>query len=193
MKNNGQSREFGINESDRKLLLRIARESIGCAVRNESIPDFEFSSQSLQEKCGAFVTLEIESHLRGCIGNLESDRQLYRVVSEMAIASALRDPRFPPLTEEELDDVCIEISVLTPLRKIERIEEIEVGKHGLLVRRGVNSGLLLPQVAVRYNWDREEFLRETCRKAGLPQSAWKTPECELWIFSAFVFSEGEHA
>ncbi len=184
---------FELDASDRKLLLRIARTSITCAVRNETLPDFEVTSPSLQEKCGAFVTLEIKSRLRGCIGNIESDQPLYRVVRDMAIASALRDPRFPPLTAGELDRVVIEISVLSPLEKVERVEEIEVGKHGLLVRMGFDSGLLLPQVAARYGWDREEFLGETCRKAGLPRNTWQSPDCELYIFSAVAFSEGGRA
>jgi AmmeMemoRadiSam system protein A len=183
---------FEIDAPDRDRLLRIARTSITSVVRGEPVPDFDVTSENLREKCGAFVTLEIESRLRGCIGSIESDRPLFRVVSEMAVASAMRDPRFPPLSEGELDRVAIEISVLSPLRKIDRIEEIEVGKHGLLVRQGFNSGLLLPQVASRYGWTREQFLRETCRKAALPRDAWQSSDCEVQIFSAVVFGEAEH-
>ncbi len=135
------------------------------------------------------MTLKRGNMLRGCIGTIEPLNPLYETVAEMAIASAVRDPRFPPLSLEELPFVTIEISVLSPLEKVENIEEIETGKHGLLVRRGFFSGLLLPQVATEYGWDRETFLEHTCLKAGLPPSAWQDERTEIYKFTAEVFSK----
>jgi len=135
----------------------------------------------------AFVTLRSGGHLRGCIGYTEPHAPLYRVVRECAVAAATEDPRFPRVTKEEVADLRIEISILTPLSPI-RPEDVTVGVHGLQIRKGTNRGLLLPQVAVEHGWDRQMFLSQVCRKADLPPDAWKE-DAELASFTAEVFGE----
>ena len=147
----------------------------------------EAASQKLKEPRGVFVTISKKGDLRGCIGQIIGRAPLAEAVSQMAEAAAKRDPRFSPLRPEELPDIDIEISVLTPLRKIDSTDEIEVGTHGIVIRKGMNMGLLLPQVATEYGWNRAEFLENTCQKAGLPKNAWKDKETEIYIFSADVF------
>jgi AmmeMemoRadiSam system protein A len=122
---------------------------------------------------------------------IEAVKPLYQTVAEMAVAAAVEDPRFPPLTLDELPLITIEISVLSPLEEVEDVEEIEVGKHGLYIIRGFYRGLLLPQVATEYNWDRETFLQHTCLKAGLPTDCWQDQETKIYKFSAEVFGEEE--
>jgi AmmeMemoRadiSam system protein A len=125
--------------------------------------------------------------LRGCIGSFDTGQPLYKTVQEMAEAAAFRDPRFRPVREDELPYIELEISVLTPLSQITEPEQIEVGLHGIMIRKGFQAGLLLPQVATERNWDRVTFLEETCRKAGLPKDAWKDEDAEIYVFSANVF------
>ena len=139
---------------------------------------------------GAFVTLNKDHQLRGCIGNIRGTEALYQTVSRMAIAAATEDPRFPPVRPEELDQITIEISVLTPLKKISSPEEIQIGRDGLYIEKGFYHGLLLPQVATEYGWNREEFLQHTCLKAGLPPDAWREG-ATTYSFSAQVFNEQE--
>jgi AmmeMemoRadiSam system protein A len=150
----------------------------------------------LLERKGAFVSLHRGEELRGCIGQLYPDRELYRIVQHCVLSAALEDTRFLPVTQEELKDLNIEISVLTPFHRVRDIEEIEVGKHGLYIVQGRFRGLLLPQVATQYGWDRTTFLEQTCRKSGLPESAWRDPRTIIQIFEAEVFSDspasGEH-
>jgi AmmeMemoRadiSam system protein A len=129
--------------------------------------------------------------LRGCIGYIQPVRPLYLTVQEMAEAAALQDPRFTPVTEGELETLGIEISALTPLRKIKSVDEIQVGLHGIYMKKDYFSGLLLPQVATEYGWDRTTFLEHTCMKAGLPTNAWKDKDAEIYIFAADIFSEQE--
>ncbi len=143
----------------------------------------------LLEKRGAFVTLTKKGNLRGCIGYIVPMLPLYKAVADMTVAASTRDMRFPPVTKEELKDIHIEVSVLSPLKLINNISEIEVGKHGLYINRGDYTGLLLPQVATQYLWNREEFLRQTCLKAGLPPNAWKEKGTQIYTFSAQIFSE----
>jgi AmmeMemoRadiSam system protein A len=133
------------------------------------------------------VTLNKHGQLRGCIGRLAPDRPIGEVVSEMALAAAFQDPRFRPLSAGELKDIEIEISVLTPFKRIAGIDEIQVGKHGIMMKNAGSSGLLLPQVATDHGWDRNTFLEQTCQKAGLPKDAWKDKKTEIYIFSADVF------
>jgi len=133
------------------------------------------------------VTIKRRGQLRGCIGYIEGRGPLYKTVEEMAEAAAFKDPRFMPVTEKELTELDYEISVLTPLQKIKDINEIEVGKHGIYIKKGWNSGLLLPQVATEYGWDRQTFVEHTCQKAGLPANAWKDKNAEIYIFSADIF------
>ncbi|MCK4298893.1 MAG: TIGR00296 family protein, partial [Planctomycetes bacterium] len=128
---------------------------------------------------------------RGCIGRIVGDMPLYKTIIEYAVHAALRDPRFPPVTRSELPDLHIEISVMTPLERVTDVSDIQVGRDGLLIKVGYNQGLLLPQVAAEYGWDRDTFLAHTCRKAGLPLDAWKSPPAEIYRFSAQVFGEKE--
>ncbi|MCX8043660.1 MAG: AmmeMemoRadiSam system protein A [Desulfobacterota bacterium] len=174
-------------EQEKRLLHDIARKAIMASVHGDKPPELPEVPESLKQKAGAFVSLHRRGALRGCIGTLYPDKPLYRTVQEMAQAAALHDPRFDPLDPDELNDLDIEISVLTPLQPVTSIEEIEVGKHGLMIVRGHYSGLLLPQVATQYGWDRIAFLQHTCLKAGLPPDAWQDPESKLFIFSADVF------
>jgi len=180
----------GLSEEDKALLLRIARSAIESRLTGRKEPQLLSVSGALNEKRGAFVTLHGRGgRLRGCIGCIEGRLPLYKTVREMALAAAFNDPRFPPVSRQELDNLEIEISVLTPLREVKDISEIEVGKHGIYITRGFYSGLLLPQVATQYGWDRLEFLEETCLKAGLPPTAWKDKNTNIYIFSADVFAE----
>lgn len=135
---------------------------------------------------GAFVTLKKNGHLRGCIGKLESDDPILETIADMACSAAFSDPRFPPLTLEELESITIEISRLSEFFPI-KADEVVIGEHGLLLRLGMRSGILLPQVAVEQNWDRLAFLRALCRKAGLPDDSWESPDAILQGFYAEVF------
>lgn len=183
----GEEKTGTFTEEEKKLLHDIAREAIVASVKGKKLPELPPVPESLQRRAGAFVSLHRHGALRGCIGYLQSDKPLCKTVQEMARAAAMQDPRFNPLTEDELQDLDIEISVLTPLRPIASIEEIEVGKHGLMIIRGPFSGLLLPQVATQYGWDRKTFLEHTCMKAGLPVDAWKDPDTKIFVFTADVF------
>ena len=137
------------------------------------------------------MTLTSRGRLRGCIGYIEALKPLRETISEMAASAAFEDWRFPPVTESELEDIEIEISVLSPLRRIDDPSLIEVGTHGIIVTKGGKRGLLLPQVALEWKWDRETFLRQTCIKAGLPEDAWKEDGTAIEIFSADIFNERE--
>ena len=136
-----------------------------------------------------FVTLTRHGRLRGCIGYLKAVKPLLAAVQEMATAAAFHDPRFPALREEELADLELEISVLSPMHLIKNIDEIEVGRHGLYLERGSFQGLLLPQVATQYGWDRLTFLRQTCLKAGLDPDAWQDPATRIFVFTADILHE----
>lgn len=180
-----------LEQEHQEYLLKLARQSIHDrlhGVRSATEPQ---GSPDLEKPCGAFVTLKINGRLRGCIGNIRSTAPLYKTVSEMAVAAATQDPRFPPLESPELDTSHIEISVLSPMIRVENFREIQVGRDGLFIRNGACSGLLLPQVPVEWEWDRNKFLEQTCRKAGLPPKAWKDPDTEIFRFSAEVFGEEE--
>ncbi|HEX9158181.1 MAG TPA: AmmeMemoRadiSam system protein A [Syntrophales bacterium] len=180
--------DMGLTDDEKQALLRIARASIQAKLAGKKPPAAK-GQGALEEKRGAFVCLKRRGRLRGCIGFIEAKTHLARTVEEMAVAAAFQDPRFEPLKKEELKDVQMEISVLTPLRKVADVAEIEVGTHGLYIRKGSRAGLLLPQVATEYGWDRDTFLKETCRKAGLAPDAWRDPETEIFLFSADVFGE----
>jgi len=179
--------DLGLSDEERRNLHEIARTVILNRVLGKSMPEYSIKSKKLNEACGAFVSLHKKGTLRGCIGYVRGIKPLYKAVEEMAVAAAFNDPRFPPLNERELNDLDIEISVLTPLKKIDDANEIEVGKHGIFIEKGFFSGLLLPQVATEYGWDRETFLEQTCLKAGLPRNAWKDKETKIHIFSADIF------
>jgi AmmeMemoRadiSam system protein A len=178
-----------LNTEQKKTLIDIAKKTITSAVNKKNIPDFIISDPALSIKCGAFVTIHKNGNLRGCIGNIVGTVALYKTVIKMAVEASLHDPRFGPVMPGELGDIDIEISVLSPFEKISDINVIEVGVHGLFIKNGYYQGLLLPQVATEYNWDRKEFLEHTCQKAGLPGDCYKGKSCEIFIFSATVFGE----
>jgi AmmeMemoRadiSam system protein A len=176
-----------LTESDQQLLLCLAREALVESVRTGCLPEIEKPVGAPEEKCGVFVTLHKQGRLRGCVGYVESAKPLFQTVRECALAAALRDTRFDPVEPEELPFLHLEISVLSPLQDV-RYNQIEVGRHGLLISRGNRRGLLLPQVAVEWKWDREVFLSETCRKAGLPEDEWRRG-ARIQAFTAQIFSE----
>lgn len=174
--------------ADRQRLLKLARDTVMAKIGGQALPELESPSAELQAHAGCFVTIKQQGALRGCIGNFISNRPLWQTVQEMAISAATRDPRFSPMRKVDLADFHLEISVLSPLRLIQSLDEIQVGTHGLYLIKGHAHGVLLPQVATEYGWDRDTFLRNTCRKAGLPDNAWQN-DCEIYIFSAEVFGE----
>jgi AmmeMemoRadiSam system protein A len=185
---------MNLSTEEKKILLEIARQTIQASVNHTPIPDFEdrYSLTPLLEiKAGAFVTIEIGRQLRGCVGYIQSNEPLYDTVSKAAISAAMHDTRFSPLTRQELSKIEIEISVLSPMEKVSDVNAILPGTHGLLIESGYHHGLLLPQVATEYRWDRETFLEQTCVKAGLPKNAWKKHETVIYCFTALVFNEEE--
>ncbi|NIO03564.1 MAG: AmmeMemoRadiSam system protein A [Proteobacteria bacterium] len=179
--------DLGLTEDEKERLRQIAWTVVEHRVLDKPLPKFEVTSDRLKENRGAFVTLNKKGQLRGCIGNTRGNQPLHETVAEMAEAAAFSDPRFAPLSREELKDIDIEISALTPLRKIEDVQEVEVGVHGIYIEKGFFSGLLLPQVATEYGWDRITFLEHTCYKAGLHRNAWKEKDTNIYIFSADIF------
>ena len=178
-----------LNSELQQKLLHIARETIENYIRFRKTPEFSIEESDLQQKAGAFVTIKARGQLRGCIGHVEGIKPLYQTVIDMAIAASTQDPRFSPVTEEELKDLHLEISVMSPLRKVDSPEEVMVGVHGIFMKHGFRSGLLLPQVAVEHKWDRQTFLEHTCLKAGLSTTDWKNPDTEIYVFNAQVFQE----
>lgn len=181
--------ESELNAQEKKVLLTIAREAIVKVVKTGEEYIEPREEKRLNQRNGCFVTIKQQGQLRGCIGNFQSELPLFKEVSKMALASATQDPRFYPLRESDLEDFSLEISVLSPLQKIDDVEEIEVGKHGIYLEKGFHRGVLLPQVASEYGWDRETFLQQTCLKAGLPTNAWQADDTEVYIFSAQIFGE----
>jgi MEMO1 family protein len=179
--------DLGLNEEEKKTLHQIAKTVIENKAKGKPVPDFKIESLILKENRGAFVTIHKRGQLRGCIGYIEGHGPLHKTIEEMAEAAAFRDPRFTPVKEKELPELEFEISVLTPLKRIKDVNEIQVGKHGIYIKKGWSSGLLLPQVATEYGWDRLAFLEHTCQKAGLPPHAWKEKDTEIYIFSADIF------
>jgi AmmeMemoRadiSam system protein B/AmmeMemoRadiSam system protein A len=178
---------LGLQEEEKKALRRIALAAIEGKLKGVRSARAEKLSSNLQEKRGAFVSLHKSGRLRGCIGQIVPANPLHQTIEDMAVAAAFDDPRFDPLTLREMKDLELEISVLTPMERLKNADEIEIGRHGLYIKKGLSSGLLLPQVAVEYGWDRNTFLEETCRKAGLSRGAWKEKGTEIYIFSADIF------
>jgi len=174
-----------LSTKEKQLLLDIAREAIVSYVQTGSIPEREVNNSNLLVKQGCFVCIKINGMLRGCIGNFLSDKPLYRLVQEMAVSAATRDPRFYPMKEDDLKDFDVEISVLSPLHKISSIEEIEVGVHGIYLEKNFSRGVLLPQVAAEHGWDRDTFLSQTSIKAGLGKDDWQEGT-DIYTFSAMV-------
>ena len=181
-----------LNREQQVDLLKLARHTIADSLGLETgTAAPEFNDPVFSVKCGAFVTLHIKGNLRGCIGYIEGVKNIPDTIKDMALSSAFRDPRFRPLSKAEYGDIDIEISVLSPIEKVEDVNDIKVGRDGLIMTKGYNRGLLLPQVPVEQGWDRDTFLTHTCYKAGLPGDAWKRGGVQIEKFSAQVFSEKE--
>ena len=157
-------------------------------MRSGTVPEFEVSD-NLKKFGAAFVTLEKNGQLRGCIGHTSAVEELYKTVSTCAMQAAVSDRRFPPVEFKELKDIHIEISVLTPMQLVESWDDIEIGRDGLMIFKCNNRGLLLPQVDDDYKWDRITFLEQTCAKAGLPREAYKAPDAVVYKFQAVIFGE----
>ena len=179
--------DLGLTAGEKSFLRRLAMTEIKSRFRKTEPLPAPPPGGHLEEKRGAFVTLTKHGALRGCIGHIQGNLPLVETIREMAPAAAFGDPRFPPVSEAELDELELEISVLTPLRLIKDISEIEVGVHGLYLECQGYAGLLLPQVATEYGWSREEFLEHTCMKAGLSSNCWRQSETRIYIFSADIF------
>lgn len=177
-----------LTEEDKALLLQVARDAVTAKVRRKEYTPPEHENLDFTQ--GAFVTLTIESELRGCIGQIRGREPIATTIAEMAVQAAFEDPRFEPVTREELDSLAFEISILSPLKRVRDINEIEVGTHGLLIKLDWHSGLLLPQVASEHGWSRIEFLEQTCLKAGLPKTGYKDKYAEIYSFTAVVFGQG---
>ncbi|MFH0800349.1 MAG: AmmeMemoRadiSam system protein B [Pseudomonadota bacterium] len=187
----GERRGSLLSKAEQRQLLKIARTSVESAIRSSKVPEFKISDPALNENLGAFVTIKEHGNLRGCIGCFSpSDRPLYKAVSQMALSAALEDRRFPPVGKDELGALRYEISVLSPLKKIDSPREITLGKHGVKIIRGFNAGVFLPQVATETKWDMEKFMGELCsQKAGLSPDCWKQKGTDIYTFTAQVFAE----
>ena len=181
--------DFVLSDGDKKKLKEIALQSIKDSLDGKSVTVRDSllkDDPMLSKKCGAFVSLHKHGHLRGCIGHFGEDTPLYEIVAEMARAAAFEDPRFMPVSREELDAIDIEISVLTPMRRIQSLDEFELHRHGIYIRKGYRSGTFLPQVADEVNWTKEEFVGHCSQdKAGLGWNGWK--DAELYVYEAIVF------
>ena len=182
----GAEKTFSLSADEKQILKNIALQSIKDSLAGKSIADFKDLTFNLRTKCGAFVSLHKHGRLRGCIGHMAEDIPLWEVVAEMARAAAFEDPRFMPVTADELPDIDIEISVLTPMRRINSIDEFELHRHGIYIRKGYRSGTFLPQVADEVNWTKEEFIGHCSQdKAGLGWDGWR--DAELYTYEAIVF------
>lgn len=174
-----------------KIFLKIARETLIQYLKSKKVPKFTPTVPSLNTKSGLFVTLHtLDGNLRGCIGNMQGTEPLYKAIPELTIASATGDPRFSPMNSDEINKIKIELSVLSPLKKVKNADEIELGRHGVLVKKGFCSGVFLPQVAAETCWNKEQFLSNLCEgKAGLRSDAWKDKDAELFVFTVQIFKE----
>lgn len=178
-----------LSKREREALLEYARRNISWKLGVElNRPEIKTTGAH----CGAFVTLRKEGNLRGCIGNIISERPLSETIGDMSESAAFKDPRFTPLAKDELDKISIEISILSPMERVENILKIKPGRDGLYVKNGFYSGLLLPQVATEQNWDRETFVNQTFHKAGLDSSFRDDEKTEIYSFTAEVFSEDDY-
>ncbi len=179
---------FQLSENEQELLLRHARNAVWAHLSGETRVQPDIAGGVLAESHGIFVSIHKGAELRGCIGNVHPAGPLYRIAAECAISAAVADPRFMPLTSRDFPGVTFEISVLSAMEPVEKIEDIEIGMHGLMIHKREARGLLLPQVAGAYGWTRERFLAETCRKAGLGPDEWRDGAI-IFRFSALVFAE----
>lgn len=174
-----------------KEALIAARRTLEAVLAGKPKPEISYSDPIFMQKCGIFVTLKKHGDLRGCIGFIQGVEPLGQAIQQMAIAAATQDSRFSPVKLEELDDIELEISVLTPLQDVKDISEIKLGRDGLILQRGAHSGLLLPQVPLEWNWNLDQFLHHLCLKAGLEPGSHKLPDARLQKFSATIYSESE--
>ena len=181
-----------MDEKNKKILLSIARESIESAITDtpSEQTQIEITSPELKEKSGAFVTLRTHGKLRGCIGRMVSDIPLYKLISEMAVSAAKEDPRFSQIQPSELEGLEIDISVLSPLQKIDDPLDFELGRHGIYIKKSFSTGCFLPQVATETGWTKEEFLSQCCSmKAKISPDAWKKKNVDIYIFTSEMVSE----
>lgn len=182
-----EKKSSGYTKEEKLYLLNVARQVVEAKARHEEVNIPPVPSTRLEEKRAVFVTLTKKGDLRGCIGLIQARHPLVAAVAEMASAAAFEDPRFPQVNENELSDLEYEISVLTPLVRVDDVNDIVVGRDGLMIRLDLHSGLLLPQVAEEYGWDRTTFLEQTCLKAGLPKNIYKDPQAQIYKFTVEKF------
>ena len=178
-----------LSHEQKKFLLNLARETIKARLDNCDLDIDQSQDDVYDQKTGGFVTLHKNGQLRGCIGYVIAHKSLFDTIIDMANDAAFDDPRFPPVNKTELSEIDVGISILSELIRVINIEEIEIGRDGLLIRNNFSSGLLLPQVATEWKWDKITFLEQTCMKAGLSGNCWKKPDTEIFRFSAEIFSE----
>jgi len=182
--------EFSLSDRDKKILLDIARTTLDRWVKERLMPDFDAPEGVLRRKGAAFVTLRENGRLRGCIGHIMAREPLYECVRDMAVAASTYDRRFPPVRPEELGDIEVEVSVLTPPVAVDDVSDIELGRHGVIVEKGYKRGVFLPQVAAETGWDKPAFLSHLCAdKAGLPPDCYNDPSVNIYTFRAIVFKE----
>lgn len=185
---------FTLNDGEKEQLLDVAHKSVESAVRSRSLlASAPTGDPALDQERGAFVTLEEAGALRGCVGYTMPVKPLYQTIADTAALASLQDPRFPPVTEQELPKLQYEISVLSPLTRVLDVQKIDVGRDGLFVKNGDREGLLLPQVPVEQHWDRMTFLAQTCVKAGMAANCWKSDDTDIFRFTALVFSDHQRA
>lgn len=179
-----------LTQNQKEKVLEIAQKTLTQKIKEDKTYQPQAGDDQLKKEFGVFVTLRKGDKLRGCIGSIVAREPLYLGVRDMAISAASQDPRFAPVSESELAEITIEVSVLSPLKKIDNPDEIILGKHGVLVKKGFQSGVFLPQVADETGWSKQEFMDNLCaHKAGLPSDCWQRGECDIFVFSAEVFSE----
>ena len=182
---------MNLTQDEKKYLLTLSRKIIHLKTERKQYKKEAYFSPSLKSRTGLFVTLHKFDQLRGCIGYVEGIKPLQDALEEMSIAAAFEDPRFPPVENDELKNIEIELSVLSPLETIQDTNKIKIGKHGIIIEQNLMRGLLLPQVATEYDWDVLTFLEQTCQKAGLSINAWKDESTTIKIFSAEIFCESD--
>ncbi|MEO0077412.1 MAG: AmmeMemoRadiSam system protein B [candidate division WOR-3 bacterium] len=181
-----------LDEAEKQSLLEIARATLESCVAGRELPAVKPLTARLSEQRGVFVTLHKQGQLRGCIGYIEGVKPLYQAVADMAVSASTEDPRFRPVTPAELRDIDIEITVLSPLQPIPCPDSVDVGRHGVVIRKSGRGAVFLPQVPIEQGWDRDTYLTELCRKAGLPAQAWREKDAALFVFTGQVFGEKQH-
>ncbi len=179
-----------LNLKAQKKLLEIARKTLESFLENGKIPEFEISNSQLLEPHGVFVTLRKSGRLCGCIGELETKKPLWKLIIEMVVSAAAKDPRFSPVRLIELPEIKIEISVLSPLKKVDDVGKIKLGVHGVMVEKGLRKGVFLPQVAHETGWNKETFMNQLCfQKVGVSEDSWQKGDVDIFIFTVQVFEE----